>query len=126
MRRAPAGVNPRTDLQTYSDDPRFLRDLAKIKRSGTEWKLFHLAVYREIKSNREYIMERQEAALLESLEQVTGKKVLRTTDYVRMPVEQPEQLKASADDDHPSLIGMRFYAGAVAEALMREGGLEPR
>lgn len=112
--------NPRMDLHRYSDDPRFVENLAKIKASGAQWMLFHLAFYPEIKANREYTTSRQDDALLESLEQVTGKKVLRTTDFVSMPVERPERMNATPDDSHPSLWGMEFYANAVAKALMQE------
>ncbi|HKQ26536.1 MAG TPA: SGNH/GDSL hydrolase family protein [Burkholderiales bacterium] len=125
-RRTPAGMNPRTELRRYSDDPLFLQDLAKIKESGTDWTLFHLAISSEIKANREYRLKRQGIALLESLERVTEKKVLRTTDYVKMPVEQPERMKVTPDNEHPSLWGMNLYAAAIAEALMRGGSLERR
>jgi hypothetical protein len=126
QRRAPPGVNPLTDLQQYSDDPLFIRNLAIVKGSGTDWMLFHLAISREIKANREYMLKRQGVALLESLEQVTGKKVLRTTDYVKMPIEQPERMKAAPDNEHPSLWGMSLYAEAIAEALIQDGSLERR
>lgn len=125
-RRVPVGTNPRTGFQRYSDDPRFMENLAKIKASGVEWVLFHLAFYPEIKQNREYTLNRQETGLLESLEKGTGKQVLRTTDFVKMPVEQPERINASPDDYHPSLWGRRFYAEAVAEALFKEGILTQR
>ena len=125
-RRAPAGMNPRTDLRQYVDDTQFLKDLAKIKESRTDWMLFHLAMSLEIKANHEYRLKRQGTALLESLERVTGKKVLRTTDYIKMPVEQPERMKAAPDDEHPSLWGMNLYADAVSEAIIREGALAKR
>lgn len=126
IRRRAVGANPRIDLQHYSDDPRFLQDLAKIKESGTDWMLFHLAFFPEISKGREYVTKRQEASLLESLEQVTGKKVFRTTDYVKMPIEQPERMKAAPDNEHPSLWGMSLYAEAIAEAFIQEGSLERR
>ena len=83
--------------------------------------LFHLAFYPEIKAKTEYILRPPQKALLDSLEAVTGKTVLRTTDYVRMPVPQAKRMNATADDNHPSLWGMEFYANAVAEALVRNG-----
>jgi len=126
INRRAVGANPRIDIQQYSDDPGFLKNLAKIKESGTDWMLFHLAISLEIKANREYLLKRQGAALLESLEQVTGKKVLRTTDYVKLPIEQPERMKAAPDNEHPSLWGMRLYAEAIAEALIQDGSLERR
>jgi len=49
-----------------------------------------------------------------------GQSVLRTTDYVELPVPAPERLNASAEDFHPSLWGMEFYANAVADALVKE------
>jgi len=92
---------------------------AKIKASGINWILFHRAFYSEIKANRDYITNRREAALLDNLEQETGKLVLRTTDFVKMPVQDPQRLNVNPDDHHPSLRGMRFCAEAVAEALLR-------
>jgi hypothetical protein len=124
IERRAAGTNPRIDLRQYSDDPLFLQDLAKIKQSGTDWMLFHLAFFHEIRKGREYITKRQEASLLESLEHATGKKAFRTTDYIKMPIEQPERMKAAPDNEHPSFWGMSLYAEAIAEALIQKGCLE--
>jgi hypothetical protein len=117
----PAGTNPRVSYQSYAEDPDFLRSLDRINTTGVPWVLFHLAFYPEIKAETEYILRPTQKALLDSLEAVTGKKVLRTTDYVRLPVPQAKRMNATADDNHPSLWGMEFYAKAVAEALVRNG-----
>jgi len=119
--RVPVGTNPRVSYQSYAEDSDFLRSLDRINTTGVPWVLFHLAFYPEIKAKTEYILWPPQKALLDSLEAVTGKKVLRTTDYVRMPVPQAKRMNATADDDHPSLWGMEFYANAVAEALVRNG-----
>ncbi|PYO52981.1 MAG: hypothetical protein DMD84_07770 [Candidatus Rokuibacteriota bacterium] len=120
-KRIPAGTNPRVSYQSYAEDPGFLRSLDRINTTGVPWVLFHLAFYPEIKAKTEYILRPPQKALLDSLEAVTGKTVLRTTDYVRMPVPQAKRMNATADDNHPSLWGMEFYANAVAEALVRHG-----
>ena len=119
--RIPVGANPRVSYQSYAEDSGFLRSLDRINTTGVPWVLFHLAFYPEIKVKTEYILRPPQKALLDSLEAVTGKKVLRTTDYVRMPVPQAKRMNATADDNHPSLWGMEFYANAVAESLVRNG-----
>ena len=119
--RIPVGTNPRVSYQSYAEDPGFLRALDRVNTTGVPWVLFHLAFYPEIKAKTEYILRPPQKALLDSLEAVTGKTVLRTTDYVRMPVPQAKRMNATADDNHPSLWGMEFYANAVAEALVRNG-----
>jgi hypothetical protein len=117
----PTRINPRVPYQSYAEDQEFMRSLARVKAAGVPWVLFHLAIYPEIEAKTEYILRPHQPALLHSLEAVTGKKVLRTTDYVRMPVPQAKRMRATADDNHPSLWGMEFYARAVAEALVRNG-----
>ena len=70
------GVNQHPVLQQYSNNVRFMQGLARIKESGTDWMLFRLALFREIRSDRECIVKRQEAVRLESLGQVAGKRRL--------------------------------------------------
>lgn len=120
-REVPPSANPRINLRSYADDARFTVDLAKVKATGSRLVLFHLAFYPEIKANREYILDTQQQSLLDSLEKATGKSVRRTTDFVEMPVSQPERMNVSADNYHPSLWGMQFYASAIANMLLREG-----
>jgi hypothetical protein len=54
-----------------------------------------------------------------------GWTVLRTTDYIQMPVPQAERMNTAPDDFHASLWGMELYANAVAEALARNGLVRP-
>ena len=103
-----------------------MEELRSLRSLDTKLMMFHLAFYPEIKAGREYLVSPPNEALLESLESGAGVKILRTTDYVGMPVERPERMNLSPDDYHPSLWGMEFYANAVAEALVREQILEPR
>jgi hypothetical protein len=118
-------VNPRVRFHSYADDPGFGRSLAAVNASGVPWTLFHLAYYPEIKAGKEYNLGSQQKALLDSLQTLTGRTALRTTDYVTMPVRQAERMNMSPEDFHPSLWGMAFYAHAVAEALVRNGFMRP-
>jgi GDSL-like lipase/acylhydrolase family protein len=128
--RIPSGINqsanPRVPYRSYAGDPGFVRSLEQVKATGVPWVLFHLAFYPEIKAQTEYILEPQAQALLESLQTISGKTVLRTTDYVPMPVPQPERMNAGPDNLHPSLWAMEFYANAVAEGLVQNGLVRDR
>jgi len=75
-------VNPRVQFQSYAEDPRFMRALDRVKKAGVPWQLFHLAFYPEIKAGKEYILGPEENSLLDSLQTLTGKQALRTTDYI--------------------------------------------
>jgi GDSL-like lipase/acylhydrolase family protein len=118
--------NPRHAYSSYAQDARFKENLGRLRASGPRLVLYHLAFYPEIKANKEYLQSPQEAALLGSLESITEMKIFRTLDYVVRPVDRPERIYVSAEDYHPSLWGMKFYANAVAETLFREGILEQR
>lgn len=65
------------------------------------------------------MLDRQQASLLESLRAATGRPIVELTDYVRLPVAKPQRIASAENDSHPSLWGMRFYAEAVGEAVIR-------
>ena len=112
---------PMVRYESYAQDARFMESLRAIQATGARLVLVHLAFYPEFKEGKEYVMTYQEGSLLRSLSEVTGRLVLETTKYVKLPVEQPERLIQSSDNYHPSLAGLDFYADAVAEMLMRNG-----
>jgi lysophospholipase L1-like esterase len=118
-RLTPPSKNPRVGFTSFASDARFLRDVERLGATGIPYVLFHLAYYPEVKAREEAIMRAQETALWNSLEEVTGAQVLRTTDYVRLPVPAPERMNVSWDDLHPSRWGMEFYANAVADVLVQ-------
>lgn len=118
--------NPRHSYSSYLEDARTVENLRRLRTLGSELVLFHLAFYPEIKAAKEYIASPQEERLLQSLETSVGAKILRTTDYVRLPVERPERMNSSAADFHPSLWGMELYADAVADALFKERIVDKR
>jgi hypothetical protein len=118
LSRVPS-YNPRVSFTTFAKDPRFMRDIEQLQATGIPLVLFHLAYSREIKAGKEAIMGAQKTALWNSLEELTGEQILRTTDYVRLPLPAPERMNVSPDDSHPSLWGMEFYASVVADALVQ-------
>jgi lysophospholipase L1-like esterase len=113
-------TNTRVRFTTFAAAARFMAAVERLRATGIPLMLFHLAYYPEVGARREAILDSQQAALWKSLEQVTGQRVLRTTDYVRLPIAAPERLNVSADDFHPSLWGMQFYADGVADALVQK------
>jgi hypothetical protein len=112
---------PKIDHATYADDARFVEGLRAIEATGVPYVVVHLPRYEELKEGREYLLDDQQGALLRSLAEVTGKRVLETTQHIRLPVEQPERLIKSPDDHHPALPSFHLYAEAVAEMLVRNG-----
>ncbi len=112
---------PTIDHASYAADSRFIGSLRAIEATGVPYVVVHLARYEELKEGREYLVDDQEAALLRSLSEVTGKRVLETTQYIRLPVEHPERLIQSPDDHHPALASFHLYAEAVAEMLVQNG-----
>jgi len=97
------------------------RESLAIEETGIPYVLFHLAIYPEIKAAREFIMNYTEAALANSLRQLTSRDIHETTKYIRMPVENPDRMIKSETDYHPSRWGNELYADAVAEMLIRNG-----
>ncbi|MFZ5867686.1 MAG: hypothetical protein ACOYXY_17510 [Thermodesulfobacteriota bacterium] len=88
---------------------------------GIPYILVHLPFYPEVVADKEYIMDKKEEGLLESLERLTGHKVYGLLDFVKRPVEKPERMNVNPDNYHPSRWGMQFYATAVADLLISKG-----
>lgn len=105
---------------SYAEDSRFVESLRTLEASGVPYVLFHLAIYPELRSGREFIVNHHESRLLKSLATVTNKPIFETMRYVKVPVVEQERLIKSPGDHHPSLAGLRFYADAIAEMLIRE------
>jgi hypothetical protein len=81
----------------------------------------HLPFYPEVVADKEYIMDKKEEGLLESLERLTGHKVYGLLDFAKRPVKKPERMNVNPDNYHPSRWGMQFYATAVADLLISKG-----
>ena len=111
-----ASQNPRHQLTDFGADKRFMTDLRAINSVGPTLTLLHLAVFDELVSGNEYKMNNVQRNLLGSLERHLG-----TTAYGSIKVKEPDtgyaSIKRSPDDAHPSVVGMKFYARAAANAV---------
>lgn len=112
--------NPRHAMTSFSQDPRFLANLANIRKTDVPIMLVHLATYDELAEDKEYIFRGNEESLLQSLAEITGEQIALTRENVEIPRSGLEKIKRSPDDAHPSVEGMKFYAQVVANALIRK------
>ncbi len=113
-----ASQNPRHTMTDFSQDKRFVENVKAIRESGARLILLHLAVYEELVSGNEYLLDKQQQQLLNSLETQFESKI-RESIVVKMPAKGYETIKRSANDSHPSVTGMQFYAEAAAIALTK-------
>lgn len=117
--------NPRITELTYNTIPGFVDEMKDLNGLGIPWQLIHLAYYPEVKEGTEYLLTPAREKLLQSLEDISGKKSLQTLNYTDLPVEKPERMNASVNNFHPSLWGMEFYAQAVSRMLIERGIVKP-
>ncbi|MBM4329284.1 MAG: SGNH/GDSL hydrolase family protein [Deltaproteobacteria bacterium] len=113
--------SPHLAVDSYDEDAQTVKSVKFLEALGIPYLLVHLPIYPEAVADKEYIMDKKEEGLLESLERLTGKKVYGLLDFVKRPVEKPERMNVNPDNYHPSLWGMQFYATAVAELLISKG-----
>lgn len=116
---------PRVKLESYGDDPQFVANWERIRKSGTKVVFLHLAFYPEVKEQKEYIVNFAEEKLLASLPKVTGLPIEETLPYISLPLENPERMNHSETNFHPSLFGQELYAKAASEMLIKRGYLAP-
>ena len=102
-------------------DDRLAEDIRLLAESRIPYAIVHLPYYPELKEGREYILQQGQASLLESLEQVTGHRVVELREVMPLPADRLDRMNISASNFHPSLFGMRLYSAGVAEAVIREG-----
>ena len=79
--------------------------------------LIHPPDGRELKAGR-YLIKRQQAQLLKSLQQLTGLSAISLMKYGN-DLEDVDGLFLFLYDPHPSLPGLQFYAQAVDQELAR-------
>ena len=120
-KRFTASQNPRLGYVDYQVDDRLAEDIRLLAESRIPYAIVHLPYYPELKEGREYILQQGQASLLESLEQVTGHRVVELREVMPLPADRLDRMNISASNFHPSLFGMRLYSAGVAEAVIREG-----
>lgn len=112
-------VNPRHGLQDFVEDERFTAALATLATQPAPYFLIHLPFKPEYVANR-YLLNDQEARLLNSLGRATGHPALSLLDPGGSSVANPGRLHNGETDMHPSPEGQKFYAEQVAELLFRK------
>jgi len=113
--------NPRIEYDDYQGDGRLTEDLRLLAESHIPYVLVHLPYFPELKKGREYLLQAQQANLLQSLERLTGRRVMGLKDAMPLPGDGLERMNISENNFHPSLFGMQLYGAGVAEAVIREG-----
>ena len=123
--RARPSQNPRHDLTHFSEDERFRDAVSRIEAIGTPIVLVHLATADELAAGHEYVFRTsQEEALNQSFGEVLGLPIHETTGAAPVPSGGFAAIKRSPADAHPSVAGMRFYAGVAATAMRTSGVVE--
>jgi hypothetical protein len=112
---------PRLYENSYAADSRFIENVNHINQSNIPYYMIHLPTYDDLKAG-DYQLSEQQQALLESLQEITGKQVINFMEYTpshdsKKP-EDLDELFMSQYDLHPSLEGIRFYAEVVSEILI--------
>ncbi|HEY9081030.1 SGNH/GDSL hydrolase family protein [Magnetovibrio sp.] len=109
---------PRVPFEDYAQDEQFVQKLDALEKMGIPYVIVHLPVSPEVAMGKEADLFPKRAALWNSLESVTGKKILGVTDYIPMPLEKPSRMDASPDNLHPGPFGMKIYADAITKMVI--------
>jgi hypothetical protein len=107
--------------EDYRDDPKFMADIAGVMNSGVPYVFAHLALGRSISEGRESDLDVRSRKLMESLRNVTGAEIYKTTDFISLSREDALRMCLSATDCHPSEFGHGVYADVVAKMILRSG-----
>lgn len=120
--RARPSQNPRHNLAAFEADEKYARELAAIRSLEIPLVLVHLATADELALDREYVFRsEQEESLNASLQRSFGVPARETQGAAAAPEGGFAAIKRSPEDAHPSVAGMKFYADAVASAIVGSG-----
>jgi hypothetical protein len=82
------GVLPSTNRQVtyddYRDDPKFMADLAGVVTSGVPYVFAHIALGKTISEGREFDLDNRGRKLMDSLRNITGAEIYKTTDFISL------------------------------------------
>lgn len=121
--RAPQSFNglPRHAWTQFDQDPRFVAAVNKLRASGKPILLVHLATSDEIAAGHEHGSRADVLSLMASLENLFGQKILKTTNFIQMPMPEPTRINNTPTDTHPSKFGVDFYARVVTDMVKHQG-----
>ncbi len=106
----------------YEEDSRFVENLRKIDNSGVPYFLVRLFHYSDNRI-REKDIPQSQRGFIDSLRNITGKKIHDMTSFVAETGVAPDELIISPEDYHPSMKGLELYAEFVAKILLQSGDL---
>jgi len=109
---------PRVPFDDYAQDKSFVEKVAALEQMNIPYVIVHLPVSPEVAMGQEADLFPKRAALWNSLERATGKKILGVTDYIPMPLENPSRMDASSNNLHPGPFGMKIYADAITNMII--------
>jgi hypothetical protein len=111
---------PAIDFDDFSNDARFVRDLATLQRQPMPVLFLLLPDYHDLSAHR-YQFSDQQSRLLHSLEELTHGGIISVMDSMAQMSGPLEPYFLLPHDSHPSALGAQFYAGAIVKVI--EGAL---
>lgn len=121
---APPSIWPQHDLRSFDEDADMRQNVQQIKSASTNLVLFHLAHYPELKQLDEFASaDERSMSLIESLATLTGEPIIGTLEHAKSIGDVDDMVIHPRSNTHPSIEGSRFYADAVATALLHSGNL---
>jgi hypothetical protein len=95
-KRSTASQNPRIGYDDYRVDDRLTEDLRLLAESHVPYVIVHLPYFPELEKGREYLLQPQQTSLLQSLERLTGRRVIGLKDVMPLPLAGLERMNISA------------------------------
>ena len=111
----------RLAISDFASDPRFAQNMVILNQSNVPYCLIQLPTHEEL-VQKKYMPDEQQELLLQSLEKLTGKKIVSllergsAIDNFEHLFTHPETLFS-----HPSYQGLEFFAEAISEILITKG-----
>lgn len=103
----------------FSDDEKFRAAVTGVEAQSVPFFIVHLPFYPEYVANR-YLLNNQEFYLRESLERATKRPIISLLDKASPPLKDPERLRNTKVDFHPSPEGQKLYAEQIAKQLIQK------
>jgi hypothetical protein len=114
-------ANPELTYDDYRGDPQFMRDLSSVINSGVPYIFAHLALGKSISEGREFDLDGRSRKLMDSLRNLTGSEIYKTSDFVSLSPVDALRMCPSPNDCHPSEFGHSVYADVAAEMILKHG-----
>lgn len=118
--------NPRHENLSFADDARYVENVRRIRDMDVPLLFVHFSTGDELLLGKEFVFASpQEKSLNDSLSRTIGKPVYLTMGSADVPEEGYTAIKRSPNDAHPGVVGMRFYADVVIDALIKSRLISP-